>query len=92
MGLGVDFVFPLSQQEQQQQQQQEPTKNLLDLTVLEVCNLLNRLPLQNKDQVITVRVTFILVTFVLVTNVLPLEAYNLVITDPILTKYWTIFL
>ena len=26
LGLGVDFVFPLSQQEQQQEQQQPPPK------------------------------------------------------------------
>ena len=28
LGLGVDFVFPLSQQEQQQQQQQPPPKSI----------------------------------------------------------------
>ena len=38
LGLGVDFVLPLSQQ-QQQQQQQEPHQNIPEGNILEVLNL-----------------------------------------------------
>ena len=37
LGLGVDFVLPLSQQ--QQQQQQEPHQNIPEGNILEVLNL-----------------------------------------------------
>ena len=40
--LGVDFVFPLSQQEQQQQEEQ-PHQNIAEESILEVLNLTHRL-------------------------------------------------
>ena len=46
LGLGVDFVFPLSQQEQQEQQQeqeQEPPPKSVRRGALEVCNLTHKL-------------------------------------------------
>ena len=40
MGLGVDFVLPLSQQEQEQEQEQEqPHQNIPEGNSLEVLNL-----------------------------------------------------
>ena len=39
--LGVDFVFPLSQQEQQQEEQ--PHQNIVEESILEVLNLTHRL-------------------------------------------------
>ena len=39
LGLGVDFVFPLSQE----QQQQEPHQNIPEGSLLEVLNLTHRL-------------------------------------------------
>ena len=41
LGLGVDFVLPLSQEEQQeeQQQEQEPHQNIPEGNILEVLNL-----------------------------------------------------
>ena len=42
-GIGVDFVFPLSQQQQQQQEQEQPHQNLSEGGALEVCNLTYKL-------------------------------------------------
>ena len=40
LGLGVDFVLPLSQeQEQEQQQEEEPHQNIPEVNILEVLNL-----------------------------------------------------
>ena len=40
LGLGVDFVLPLSQQEEQQQEEeQEPHQNIPEGNILEVLNL-----------------------------------------------------
>ena len=33
LGLGVDFVLPLSQQEQQQEQEQQPHQNIPELGI-----------------------------------------------------------
>ena len=41
LGLGVDFVSPLSQQ--QQQEQEQPHQNLSEGGALEVCNLTHKL-------------------------------------------------
>ena len=44
--LGVDFVFPLSQEQQQQQQEQQeeqPHQNIAEESILEVLNLTHRL-------------------------------------------------
>ena len=39
LGLGVDFVLPLSKQEEQQQEEQEPHQNIPEGNILEVLNL-----------------------------------------------------
>ena len=40
LGLGVDFVLPLSQQqEEQQQEEEEPHQNIPEGNILEVLNL-----------------------------------------------------
>jgi len=38
LGLGVDFVLPLSQQEQEQEEQEEPHQNIPEGSILEVLN------------------------------------------------------
>ena len=49
LGLGVDFVLPLSQQQQQQQQQQEPSPKSYTGSVLKVWNLNWSLTLKTKS-------------------------------------------
>ena len=50
LGLGVDFVLPLSQQEQQEQEQQqeEPHQNIPEGNILEVLNLAKSLTKPNQ--------------------------------------------
>ena len=47
LGLGVDFVFPLSQEQQEQQQeeqqQEQPHQNIPEKSILEVLNFTHRL-------------------------------------------------
>ena len=48
LGLGVDFVLPLSQQEQQQQQEEEPHQNVPEGNILEVLYLAESLTNPNQ--------------------------------------------
>ena len=50
LGLGVDFVLPLSQQEEQEDQdeQQEPHQNIPEGNILEVLNLAKSLTKPNQ--------------------------------------------
>ena len=49
LGLGVDFVLPLSQQEEQQQEEeQEPHQNIPEGNILEVLNLTRSLTKPNQ--------------------------------------------
>ena len=49
LGLGVDFVLPLSQQEEEEeQQQQEPHQNIPEGNILEVLNLAKNLTKPNQ--------------------------------------------
>ena len=49
LGLGVDFVLPLSQQEEQQQEEeQEPHQNIPEGNILEVLNLAKSLTKPNQ--------------------------------------------
>ena len=51
LGLGVDFVLPLSQQEQEQEEQeeqQEPHQNIPEGNILEVLNLAKSLTKPNQ--------------------------------------------
>ena len=49
LGLGVDFVLPLSQeQEQEQQQEEEPHQNIPEGNILEVLNLAKSLTKPNQ--------------------------------------------
>ena len=46
LGLGVDFVFPLSQEQEEQQeeqQQEQPHQNIPEKSILEVLNFTHRL-------------------------------------------------
>ena len=47
LGLGVDFVLPLSQQEQQEEEE-EPHQNLPEGNILEVLNLAKSLTKPNQ--------------------------------------------
>ena len=49
VGQGVDFVFPLSQQEQQQEEEQDPHQNLPERSTLQTWDLEHRLNSQNQD-------------------------------------------
>ena len=50
LGLGVDFVLPLSQQQEQEQEQeqQEPHQNIPEGNILEVLNLAESLTKPNQ--------------------------------------------
>ena len=51
LGLGVDFVLPLSQEEQEEeeeQEEQEPHQNILEGNILEVLNLAESLTKPNQ--------------------------------------------
>ena len=53
LGLGVDFVLPLSQeqeqeQQEQEQQQEEPHQNIPEGNILEVLNLAKSLTIPNQ--------------------------------------------
>ena len=55
LGLGVDFVLPLSQEQQEQQeqeqQQEEPHQNIPEGNILEVLNLAKSLTKPNQTHV-----------------------------------------
>ena len=51
LGLGVDFILPLSQQEQQQEE--EPHQNIQEGSVLKIRNLANRLYSSDTNQIST---------------------------------------
>ena len=48
LGLGVDFVLPLSQQEEQEEQEEEPHQNIPEGNILEVLNLAKSLTKPNQ--------------------------------------------
>ena len=48
LGLGVDFVLPLSQEQQEEQEQQEPHQNIPEGNILEVLNLAKSLTKPNQ--------------------------------------------
>ena len=84
LGLGVDFLFPLSQEQEQQQQEQPPTK-YLSCYQPDFDQTLNIGFWEHLEQIPTVTVTSVQATFVLATFV-HIRSISTV-TDSIWTKF-----
>ena len=74
LGLGVDFILPLSQQQQQEEQQeeQEPHQNIPEGNILEVLNFAKSLTKPNQTHA-TPLSTLTLPPPLNITNTLPLQ-------------------